>query len=252
MSNPLHKRPIVLTIAGFDPSSGAGLSTDLKSFEQLKCYGLAVQTANTIQTDNEFISCHWTNKEIILSQLKTLLSRFQVDFVKIGIIENWLILAECIDVLMNHNPKIKIILDPVLNASTNFKFHESDSTELEKILNKIHLITPNYQEIELLYPSKTLEETTQHITQFTNLFLKGGHRQDKKGQDILFSKERKQYPMNPKLQNCSEKHGSGCVLSAAITAHLALGFPLMKACYRAKRYTEKFLSSNPTLLGFHK
>ena len=71
----MKKRPNVLTIAGFDPSSGAGLSADIKTFEALKCYGFAVCTANTIQNDTDFEECIWIDKEVMKSQISILFKK---------------------------------------------------------------------------------------------------------------------------------------------------------------------------------
>jgi len=265
----LRRRPNILTIAGFDPSNGAGLTADVKTVETLKCYGLSVCTANTVQDDIEFKACHWIPVDVILDQIEVLFKRFQINYVKIGIVENWETLSLLIEKLLELNSGVKIVLDPVLKSSSNFDFHANVSSSdfchtelvevekncienrLDNILSKIYLLTPNYNEIEQLYPEKSIEDTIKHISSITNLFLKGGHHPDELGKDVLFTKEGKQFSLNPKLKNCSEKHGSGCVLSSAITSYLALGFPLLKACYRGKRYTEKFLSSNKSLLGFH-
>jgi len=259
----MKKRPNILTIAGFDPSNGAGLTADVKTFETLKCYGLSVCTANTVQDDVAFKACHWMPVDVILDQIEVLFKRFQINYVKIGIVENWETLSLLVEKLLELNSGVKIVLDPVLTSSSDFDFHSnvssSDSDDnqncienkLDGILSKIYLLTPNYNEIQQLYPEKNIEETIKYISSKTNLFLKGGHHPNQLGKDELFTKEGKQFSLNPKLKNCSEKHGSGCVLSSAITSYLALEFPLLKACYRGKRYTEKFLSSNRSLLGYH-
>lgn len=255
----MKHRPYILTIAGFDPSNGAGLTADVKTIEVLKGYGLAVCTANTIQNDIEFEDCHWVDVNVIKNQIEILFNRFKIDFVKIGIVQNWKILHEIIDVLIEKNSAVKIVLDPILKSSSDFDFHSSNKNSkgdcfenhFEEVLKKIYLLTPNYQEIEKLYVGKTIKETIEHISGKTNVFLKGGHRKDNVGKDTLFTKSGKHFTLNPKGQNLSEKHGSGCVLSTAITTYLALKFPLLKACFRGKKYTEKVLSSNKTLLGYH-
>ncbi|MBW1295260.1 hydroxymethylpyrimidine/phosphomethylpyrimidine kinase [Aquimarina litoralis] len=251
----MKKRPNVLTIAGFDPSSGAGLTADIKTFEALKCYGLAVCSANTIQNDTDFDQCIWIDKEVMKSQISILFKKMKIDFVKIGIVQNWEVLNEIIDFLLQKNNQIKIILDPVLRSSSSFDFHSSiknDNRSFEEVLKKIYLITPNYEEIERLYKDKNIEETINHISGYTNLFLKGGHRKEMIGKDELYTMEGRYFTLNPKANNITEKHGSGCVLSSAITAYVALGFPLLKACFRGKKYTEKVLNSNRTLLGYHR
>lgn len=250
----MSKRPYILSIAGFDPSGGAGLIADIKTIESLKGYGLSVCTANTIQNDVEMKNCIWIDKQIIKDQVKILIDRFKINVVKIGIIQNWAILNEMIDFLLDNNSNVKIILDPVLQSSSGYDFTETkiENGVFEKILSKIYVLTPNYKEIQELYPDKTIDQTIQHISNATNLFLKGGHKIDALGKDQLFTVDGKQFNLNPKMSNTSEKHGSGCVLSSAIATNLALGFPLLKACFRAKKYTEKILSSNATLLAYHK
>lgn len=246
------QRPYILTIAGFDPSNGAGLTADVKTFEQLKTYGLSVCSAITVQNDIELTQCLWTDIKVMKAQVKLLFERFQIDFIKVGIIENWTVLHELLDAILIYNPKVKIVFDPVLSSSSDFDFHNTNEDELHAILKKVYVITPNMNEIRQLFQNKTQEEAIATIQKETNLYLKGGHRETKVGKDELFAKNGKYYVLNPKDKNCTEKHGSGCVLSSAITSYLALGFPLLKACYRGKQYTEKVLSSNKTLLGYHK
>ncbi len=258
----MKARPNILAIAGFDPSSGAGFTADIKTIEALKGYGLAVCTANTVQNDMQFKTCHWMPLDVIKSQIETLFERFAIDTAKIGIVEDWDMLNEIIDFLLEKNKRIKIILDPILSASAAYDFHDksefANTTDenakhpFDQILDKIYLLTPNYNEIQQLYPDKTIDETIAHISNKTHLFLKGGHRQDKKGKDELFTKTGKHFSLNPKSKISTEKHGSGCVLSSAIATYIAFGFPLLKACFRGKKYTESVLGSNKTLLGYHK
>ena len=247
----MKKRPHILSIAGFDPSNGAGFVADIKTFEALKCYGLSVCTGNTIQNDVEFTNCYWTPINIIKEQIEILFKRFKIDVIKIGIVENQVTLSQIIDFLLELNSKVKIVLDPVLKSSTDFEFQNNfDASLFDEILKKIYLITPNYQEIENLFPEKTIEETIGHIRTKTNLYLKGGHNEAALGVDYLYT-NKKEYILNPKKINFSEKHGSGCVLSSAIAGNLAQGYPILKAAFRGKRYVEKILSSNKTLLGYH-
>lgn len=248
----LHKRPYILSIAGFDPSAGAGLLADVKTFESLKCYGLSVATCLTVQHESKFLDCHWTSFEIIKNQIELLYSLYPIEYVKIGVVENWEVLDEIVELLILLNPEVKIILDPVLKSSSSFEFHLPDGERLAKILSKIHFITPNYIELQDLYPSLKNGEKIEEIRKHTNLYLKGGHRSESIGKDELFTTEGTHYSLNPKRKKISEKHGSGCVLASALTSYLALGFPILKASFRAKNYTERLLVSNPSLLGFHR
>ncbi|MFT6715381.1 MAG: hydroxymethylpyrimidine/phosphomethylpyrimidine kinase [Saprospiraceae bacterium] len=246
-------RPFVLSIAGLDPCSGAGLTADIKTMERLKCYGLTVCSGNTVQNDKELSEVHWTPLKVMKSQIDLLFERFEIDFVKVGIIENWSVLNKVIDYLLLKSASIKIIVDPVMSASSSFKFHATDHSEFTAMLKKIHLLTPNYLEFKKLTNGNNEQERISTITTHCNLLLKGGHREsdNKKGRDELYLTNGKTFVFNSKRSLVFEKHGSGCILSSAITSYLALGTPLNKACYKAKKYTENTLSSNKTLLAYH-
>ncbi|UJH92072.1 hydroxymethylpyrimidine/phosphomethylpyrimidine kinase [Antarcticibacterium sp. 1MA-6-2] len=248
-----NNRPFVLSIAGFDPSGGAGLLADAKTLEMLNCNGLAVNTANTIQNDIKFEACYWTSEAIILQQLALLMERYPVEVVKMGIVENLQILNKVIDKLMIRNKKTKIIWDPVLKSSSGFSFQEPGEfqIDLESILEKIYVVTPNFDELKLFYPELNFEETVRKISSKTNLYLKGGHRPADIGLDELFTTEGNCFRLEPVRRDCSEKHGSGCVFSSALAAHLALGNSLVEASKNAKKYIEKILASNNTLLAYH-
>ncbi len=247
------KRPYVLSIAGFDPSGGAGILADIKTFESNKVYGLGVISANTFQNDTEFKNVDWISVEKIIEQISILQKRFEFEYVKIGLIENLEVLDEVISYLNTHISNPKIIWDPILKASTGFEFHkEVDKNLLEKICRQLYLITPNVPEVLSLGSFKEVEENAKQLSQYCNVFLKGGHAEKKIGYDTLFLKEGKQFSFRPKTKNIFPKHGSGCVLSSALTANLAKGEDLQRACLKAKQYTERILSSNKTLLGYHK
>jgi hydroxymethylpyrimidine/phosphomethylpyrimidine kinase len=255
------KRPFVLSIAGLDPSSGAGLTADIKTMERLKCYGLSVSSGNTVQNDKELSAVYWTPIDIMKAQIDLLFDRFEIDYVKVGIIESWSILNKIITYLKLKNSGIKVILDPVLTASSSFKFHSSNEQDFFEVLKNIYLITPNYLEFEKLAIGSSHEQRVSSITDHCHLLLKGGHqpvdpnreneKESKKGKDELYLTTGKNFVFNPKRIAVFEKHGSGCILSSSITSFLALDNPLNKACYKAKKYTENILSSNKSLLAYH-
>jgi len=239
------QRPKILTIAGFDPSGGAGILADIKAIESNKCIGFAVCTANTIQNETEFLSPNWINEEEIFSQLDILLKKHKFDYVKIGLIPSLEFLKKLISKV-----DAKIIWDPILSASAGFNFSH-DLTELKTVLKDIYILTPNWNEIKLLSELDNAQEGATYLAQFTNVYLKGGHNPEEKGKDFLYF-EQNIFSLNPKVKALYEKHGSGCVFSAALTANLARGFPVIKASLRSKDYMSKFLNSSPTLLGTHR
>lgn len=245
-----RKRPFVLTIAGFDPSGGAGVLADIKTFEQHKVYGFAINTGNTIQTENAFYEVQWTDIHFVLNSLDKLFGSYSIKAVKIGIVPTLSYLKEIVFAVKTLSPKTKIVWDPVLKSSTEFDFLTvKRDTELNQILKEIDLITPNFNEMKKLFPDFNLLSKSSP-TGIDGLLLKGGHNPDKVGVDYLYTPNGI-HKYLPKTDNCYEKHGSGCVLSSAITANFALGHNLETACQNAKTYTENYLLSNNTKLGFH-
>ena len=248
----MKNKTYILTIAGHDPSGGAGLTSDVKTFEAHGLHGLSVCTAVTVQNDIDFKECVWIEKEVIINQITSLFERFKISVVKIGIIQSWKILLEIVQVLKKHNPSIKIVVDPILKASAGFDFHSKEEVKVfEEVLLHCDFITPNYDEIKALFPDKSIEETIEFISEKTNIYLKGGHREDKKGWDEVYHSKIVQLNIPPKATSVYEKHGSGCVLSSALASNIAKQLSLEDACIHAKWYTEQFLNSNKTLLGEH-
>jgi hydroxymethylpyrimidine/phosphomethylpyrimidine kinase len=241
-------RPFVLTIAGFDPSGGAGILSDVKTFEQHCATGFAIMTANTIQTEKTFYKIQWTSIDFVLHSIQVLFENYDIKVVKIGIVPSLHYLKQIINLLKILSPKIKIVWDTVLRSTSEFDFMIFENqTTLYEILDKIDLITPNYEEIKKMEQQGIDLET---ISQYCPVLLKGGHNPDEIGVDYLHAKE-EVYRLLPKDNQYHPKHGSGCVLSSAIAANIALGEDLKTACINAKNYIEKYLNSNTSLIGYH-
>jgi hydroxymethylpyrimidine/phosphomethylpyrimidine kinase len=247
-----ENRPFVLTIAGFDPSAGAGILADIKTFEQLKTYGIAIPTAYTIQTENQFVEMEWVTIEKVIFQIELFLKAYKIEAIKIGIVSSLSDLKFIIQKIRSIDSKVPIIWDTVLKSTTEFSFLEIENQQdLEFILQAIQLITPNQDEVLKLIPNAfSVEENLNYLRNHTAVLWKGGHKKEIKGTDILFMKN-KEITIHPTLGNCSEKHGSGCVLSSAIAAYLCFDENLEQACRKAKLYTEKILQSNLSKLAYH-
>lgn len=245
-------RPKVLSIAGFDPSGGAGVLADAKTFEQHQVYGFAIVTANTIQTENEFVAIQWTALDFVLQSIQTLFDAYTIKAVKIGIVPSLDFLKAVVLSIKKLSPTTKIVWDTVLKSTTEFDFLKLENqSSLIEILTQIDLITPNYNEItKLIYKESTLENGIEQLSQHCAVLLKGGHNPLETGVDILYTKDGFNRLL-PKNNFIYPKHGSGCVLSSAITAQLALDQNLLLACQKGKEYTEKFLLSTTNQLGYH-
>ncbi|PKK37512.1 hypothetical protein BWI96_06515 [Siphonobacter sp. SORGH_AS_0500] len=247
------ERPYVLSIAGLDPSAGAGILADVKVFEAQQTYGLAVATALTIQHDASFRKVHWVSLEEIIAQCEPLFERYPIQVVKIGLIESMSVLSGLLDWLVLQNPKIILLWDPILKASAGFDFHRLTLNELVPILQKLTVITPNIPEIQQITGEQDPQKAAQTLSNYCNVYLKGGHSSSENGQvtDYLFDIHQTviAYPA-PFIPN-GEKHGSGCVLSAVLATGLAKGFSQKEASARARLYMDRYLASTPYLLGFH-
>jgi len=241
-----------MSIAGFDPCGGAGILADIKTFEQHNVYGLAINTALTLQTENDFISIRWEAEEDILKALETMLAHYDVKTVKIGIVENIGTLNKIVSFIHQKNKEIKIIIDTVLKSTSGFDFRNEKTNEkkLFETLSQSFLITPNYNEALQLMAADNSKDAAQKLATYCNVLLKGGHNREEVGVDFLYTKN-EITRLVPSVNAINAKHGSGCVLSASITANLALGFDLVTSCIHAKKYIEQFLVSNNTLLGYH-
>ncbi len=244
------ERPLVLSIAGFDPSAGAGILSDCKVFEMHKVIGMSICTSITFQNESKFEGLIWVDVSDVERQLNILFEKYEFDYVKIGLIKNLTDLERVVDFLVNAKTN-KIIWDPILKASAGFVFHKDiDQELLVRILKKIYLVVPNLKEMELLNPGGiSAAVSAKKISKYCNVFLKGGHSSSDVAEDILFT-EGKSYSFSQSKIADGEKHGSGCVLSSSIVANLSLGYDLVESCRKAKKYTAGFLSSTNGLIGY--
>ena len=184
------KTPFVLSIAGFDPSSGAGIGADLKTFEATGSYGLGVCSALTFQNEDTFTGVHWTAWEDIKKQCDLLLQKYNVEFLKIGLIESFEILDRLLDYLLDQDKRLKIIWDPILKASAGFSFHRytpEDQERLKRILDRVYLITPNTDELYRLFGEGITPDRLQIVCRdhHLNILWKGGHNAGVDATDVL-------------------------------------------------------------------
>lgn len=235
-------RPIVLSVAGFDPCGGAGVLADSKTFEQLGAQGMAVITANTIQSEDTFVSAIWEDIEAVTQGIHTLMQRYSITVVKIGIVKDFWFLKAIVDAVREENEQAFVIWDPVIRASAGFSFFkEEDVALLGHMFSAIDLLTPNVDEYQKIQP---------FLPKVQAVLLKGGHSEARRGWDILYTATQ-EMAFPPMGEVHYAKHGSGCVLSSAIAAYIALGEDLPSACRLGKIYVERFLNSHPSLLGYH-
>jgi len=244
-------RPYVLTIAGFDPSNGAGIGSDIKAMEQNHAYGLSVITAVTFQNESEFQGVRWLPFDEIKNQLESLAAKYKPQYIKIGLVESIDILSDILDFINKNWADAFVIWDPILKASAGFLIHENISESIENLISKgINLITPNIPEFKELFNDVDPQIIVGRFK--TALLIKGGHSTNTSVCDELYVPDEKPYfILSDKVEDDIQKHGTGCVLSSVIASNLANELTLKEACREAHFYVKSFIASTSGLLGYH-
>jgi len=234
-----------LTIAGSDSSGGAGIQADMKTMSALGIYSCTVITAITAQNTLNVDHIFPLSADIIKKQIMSVLSDIPIHAIKIGMVYNNEIITAVRDILKNS--KIPIVLDPIISAGTGARLLEQEflSDFKIKLLPFCDVVTPNIHEAEKLSGIKIknqndIKKTALKIQKLgaKNVVVKGGHfkNNDKVIVDTILN-ERGKFALikNPRMK-IVEMHGSGCNFSAALTAFLAMKFPMVIACLMAIKY----------------
>ena len=236
----------VLTIAGSDPSGGAGLQADIKTFTALGCYGMSVVTALTVQNTQGIRDILHIDADFVTAQLDAIFDDIDVDAIKIGMVGNARTISALADFLTRSRPRI-VVIDPVMVSTSGDSMLSDYAIDVmkEKLIPLCDAITPNIPEAENLLGKKigNMEKAAKEIAGFgcNNVFLKGGHRQEEpKASDVLLC-DGKTHIFSAKWVNTDNNHGTGCTLSAAFTGFLALGYSMPEAAERAKFYVTEAL-----------
>lgn len=248
--------PVVLTIAGSDSSAGAGIQADLKTFSALGAYGISAITTITAQNTQGITAVHQLPAEIIQAQIDTLCSDFEIAAVKIGALGDEASVNAVIDALKQHKLP-NIVLDPVIIASSGKRLLSLPALAAlrEKLVPLTDLVTPNLDEACALiaHPPpinrKMMPEVARKICALgaKACLLKGGHLSGEDALDILDTGQEHHF-FSIKKEGHSSPHGTGCTLSSAIAAHLALGYALYDAVSLSKRYLSRRLKSGHRLI----
>ena len=228
---------IVLTIAGSDPSGGAGIQQDLRTIESLGCYGASVITALTTQNTLGVQSVMPVPADVVKSQLEAVLSDLDVKAIKIGQIPSADV-AHIIAETLRHQLSIiqlPIVLDPVMISTSGRRLMSEDAIDIvvSELFPLCTLITPNIPEME------TLTALSGFDSRKYNLLIKGGHAEGSEMADRLrLANGTERVYVTEKIES-TNLHGTGCALSSAIASSLALGYSLEDAVARGKDYVTK-------------
>lgn len=239
-----YKYPTVLTIAGTDPSGGAGIQADLKTFSALGCYGMSVITALVAQNTSGVRAIHSVPADFVMAQLEAVMEDIMPDAIKIGMVHS-LELVGVIAQILKQYPLIPVVFDPVMIATSGDRLIEEETVVgiVEQLFPLVTLITPNMDEASLLadIPVANVEDMQMAAQKIMTLgpkalLLKGGHLQSEKLTSLLVNKSGFVKTLQSDKISTKNVHGSGCTLSSAIAAYMAQGCVLADAVYKAQQY----------------
>jgi hydroxymethylpyrimidine/phosphomethylpyrimidine kinase len=243
---------VALTIAGSDPSGGAGIQADLKTFHQFGAYGEAVITLLTVQNTVRVSRVHVLPPWLVLEQIAAAIEDIPPAAAKTGALGS----AEMVEAVAGAAAdwKFPLVVDPVMISKHGLPLLPEDALRMlaAKLLPRAALVTPNLPEAEALTGMRigTLEDMHRaaaaiHAMGAAAVLIKGGHLEGD-ATDVLFDgREWRDFP-DPRIRT-RNTHGTGCTYSAAITAGLARGAPLAEAVATAKRFIAEAIRTNPEL-----
>lgn len=243
--------PNVLSIAGVDPSGGAGLLADLKTFSALGAYGTGVVAALTAQNTQGVTGLQPVPAAFIAQQIDTLFADVRIDAVKLGMLGDAEVVTTVAAALRRHAPR-HLVLDPVMISTSGHRLLTADAIDAlrRELLPLASIITPNLPEAEVLLncpPLRTVADMRRAARELRQLgprlvVLKGGHLDGAASIDILDDGATTVELTAPRIAT-RNTHGTGCTLSAAITALLPRHASPLEAIRAAKTYLTAALAA---------
>jgi hydroxymethylpyrimidine/phosphomethylpyrimidine kinase len=250
------RRPpaVALTIAGSDSSGGAGIQADLKTFAAHGVYGASAIAALTAQNTTGVMSVHAVPPAFVAAQIDAVADDLPIAAVKTGMLFDAGIVVAVSDVL-RYRAFPNLVVDPVMVSKSGARLLEEDAVEAlcRRLLPLATIVTPNLPEAAVLAgrPALSEEDRREAARRIAGLgpravLVKGGHDMGPEAIDLYYEDGRFESLRCPRLAT-RHTHGTGCTLSAAIAARLALGEPLFAAVQGAKEYLSRALAAAPGL-----
>ncbi len=250
---------VCLTIAGLDPSGGAGIIADIKTFTAFGCFAAAAVTSITFQnTTGVFGAAHQT-AETVRGQIEPVIEDYEIAALKTGMLPTREIIEETAR-LVNKNRLKNFVVDPVVRSTSGFDLIDDGALKalIAELFPLAEIITPNLPEAERIANikienEKDIEKAARIMQSYgaKNVLIKGGHLfegESKKrlARDFLFAGDNLQIFESEYIES-NATHGTGCTLAAAITANLALGEKLSASVETAKKFVTGAIKSAPNL-----
>lgn len=234
---------MALTIAGSDPSGGAGIQADLKTFHQFGVYGEAVLTLATVQNTQRVSRVEVLSPDLVTDQIAAVVSDVRPHAAKTGALGSADVIAAVAGMAAEFD--FPLVIDPVLISKHGARLLSTDGEEaLKSLLRHATLVTPNIPEAEALtglaiHSEEDMTGAARRLLEYgcRGVLVKGGHRESGDAVDVLVTRSLIQRFSRPRLQT-RNTHGTGCTFSAAITACLAKGLDVVPAIASAKQYIQ--------------
>ena len=247
-----------LSIAGSDPSGGAGLQADLKTFSALGVYGATAITAVTVQNTVGVKYVHALPPQVVYDQIVTVMEDIMPDAVKIGMVNDAETLDAIVRALTLHRPRF-LVVDPVMVATSGCALMQADALQVmeERLLPMADIVTPNLPEAwTLAGTDRSVDEAAQAILRLgvKALLIKGGHAEGTTKTDYLYVSNDdgvKRTEFSSATVDTFNTHGTGCTLSSAIAAMLARGHGMEEAVRQAKMYLTEALKAGADVVVGH-
>lgn len=244
MNKKTYRR--ALTIAGSDPSGGAGLQADLKTFAACGCYGASAVVAVVDENTVGVTGVHPIPVDFVTGQIRSVLDDIGADAIKIGMLHSSELIRAVRNTLARY-PIKNIVLDPVMVATSGDPLLKADAvaTLRDELIPHVRVITPNIPEAELLLGEKiesqeSLPDAAKRLSERCggiSVLLKAYHLHDDELTDVFYNAESGQHLMlKSRRSSTVNTHGTGCTLSSAFAAFLAHGHDLDRAATLAKNY----------------
>jgi hydroxymethylpyrimidine/phosphomethylpyrimidine kinase len=246
------KHPIALTIAGSDPGGGAGIQADLKTFHQFGAFGTSAIVALTAQNTTGVSGVHPVPVDFVRAQIEAVASDLPPRAVKTGMLATRALVEGVAAAIVAHGWRT-YVLDPVMVATSGHRLLEPDAEEAVRrhLVPRALLVTPNLDEAAILagFPVRDpaeMERAGRALLELgaTAALMKGGHLGGDQLVDILVTREASVRFERPRIATTST-HGTGCTLSAAITAGLAFGRPLEQAVAEGLDFVARAIAAAP-------
>jgi hydroxymethylpyrimidine/phosphomethylpyrimidine kinase len=249
--------PVALTIAGSDPSGGAGLQADLKTFHRFGVYGEAVVTLITVQNSRGVTRVSTLDPELVAAQIQAVIEDIPPQAAKVGALGSRVVVEAIAREAQRFS--FPLVVDPVMIGKHGTQLIDADAVRalVERLIPRTFLLTPNLEEAAALagFPVEDRDAMVRAAKKLVslgaaNVLVKGGHLRGD-ALDLLYLSGGEIREFSAPRVTTRHTHGSGCTYSAAITAELAKGTPLADAVARAKAFITEAIRTAPQLGAGH-